>query len=398
MIKYLSVENFSSIKDEIIFEADIGCKRQLDTNKAFVVFGSNASGKTNFLKAITFLFWFMKRSFFDLKPHQQIPVVTFVTQEDKSTKFYVEFIIKDNLYKYTLELNKHKVLYEKLEKNRFRKPIYERNKDNIYARGLSKNILKDLPPNVSIISFLSRFETQIFAREIQLYNVVSNVTYAGLFDKDRREVDVAKKIIDLKIKDKALQILNIADTGIVDFSLSADGNVKEFIEQLQNDSSIKDKNKILLKLLLVNKINLNRLFFTHIINGKRVEFDFSQESEGTKKLFLKLKDIIEIVDKGGIFIFDEIDSRLHFKIVEYIVSLFRSSLNAQLICSSHSPNIIDSSFDAKTLWFTQKENGVTSLYSAYDFEDLKKDMSLQKLYEIGRFGAVPKTFYPDNKE
>ena len=223
-----------------------------------------------------------------------------------------------------------------------------------------------------------------------MYNVVSNVTYAGLSDEDRREVDVAKEIIDLKIKDKALQILNIADTGIVDFSLSADGNVKEsIIEQLQNDSSIK---------LLLSKINLNQLFFTHIINGERVEFDFSQESEGTKKLFLKLKDIIEIVDKGGIFIFDEIDSRLHFKIVEYIVSLFKSSLNAQLICSSHSPNIIDSSFDAKTLWFTQKENGVTSLYSAYDFEDLKKDMSLQKLYEIGRFGAVPKTFYPDNEE
>ena len=383
MIKYFSVENFSSIKDEIIFEADIGCRKQLDTNKAFIVFGSNASGKTNFLKAITFLFWFIRKSFFELEPNQSIPFDIFITKQNKPTKFYIEFIIKNNLYKYTLELNQHKILYEKLEKNRFQKPIYERDTENISARGISKNVLKDLPLNVSIISFLSRFKTQTFAREIQLYNVVSNVTYAGLSDSRKLEDEIAKEIIELNIKDKALETLKIADTGIVDFSLNS------------NDNTIKDK---LAKLLVSNQIDSNQLSFIHNIDGQKVDFTFLQESEGTKKLFLKLKDIIEVIDKGGIFIFDEMDSQLHFKIAEYIVSLFKSSLNAQLICSSHSPNIIDSSFDAKTLWFTQKENGITSLYSAYDFEDLDKNMSLQKLYEIGRFGAVPKTFYPTSEE
>jgi len=383
MIKYFSVENFSSIKDEIIFEADIGCRKQLDTNKAFIVFGSNASGKTNFLKAITFLFWFIRKSFFELEPNQSIPFDIFITKQNKPTKFYIEFIIKNNLYKYTLELNQHKILYEKLEKNRFQKPIYERDTENISARGISKNVLKDLPLNVSIISFLSRFKTQTFAREIQLYNVVSNVTYAGLSDSRKLEDEIAKEIIELNIKDKALETLKIADTGIVDFSLNS------------NDNTIKDK---LAKLLVSNQIDSNQLSFIHNIDGQKVDFTFLQESEGTKKLFLKLKDIIEVINKGGIFIFDEMDSQLHFKIAEYIVSLFKSSLNAQLICSSHSPNIIDSSFDAKTLWFTQKENGITSLYSAYDFEDLDKNMSLQKLYEIGRFGAVPKTFYPTSEE
>ena len=404
MIKYFSVENFSSIKDEIIFEADIGCKKLLDTNKAFVVFGSNASGKTNFLKAITFLFWFMRESFFTLRPGEKIPFDTFITKENEPTKFYVEFIIKNNLYKYTLELNKKEVLYEKLEKNRLKKPIYERDKNKIYAREVSKKTLKDLPSNVSIISFLSRFRTQKFAKEIYSYNIVSNVTYFGLRENTNIEEKIAKEIIDSDIKKKALEILKIADTGIVDFSLIDSISDKDLktIKELKTDSTIEnniEKNEIKkLKLLLLSKLLSNKtksqVFFLHDIEGKEVEFNFMQESDGTKKLFLKLKDIITITQNGGILIFDEIDSQLHFKIVEYIVSLFKSSQNAQLICASHSPTIIDRSFDAKTLWFTQKENGITNLYCANDFEDLKKDMSLQKLYEIGRFGAVPKAFYP----
>lgn len=401
MIKYFSVKNFASFKDEVSFEADIGSKTQLETNKALVCYGANASGKTNFLKAITFLFWFMQKSFFQLNPKEEIPFDPFMLSNNETTKFYVEFIINDNLYKYTLEITKEKVIYEKLEKNRFKKPIYERKEQKIIvSRDISKDrIEKDLPENVSIISFLSRFESQKFAKEIESYKIVSNVSYSGLIDnKIKTEIkakDIATILQKTEFKNEAIELLKIADTEIVDFkTVELDDKLKnEIIDKLSKDKNISDNDKEKIKnALLTDKFK--ELLFKHKSEKKSFDLPIEKESSGTQKLFIKSKDILSILKNGGIYIVDEIEANLHFKIVEYIISKFKISSNAQLICSSQCPTIIDSCFDAKTLWFVEKQEGVSELYCANDFEDLKKGFSLRKLYEIGRFGAVPKSFYP----
>ncbi|MGM0520406.1 MAG: AAA family ATPase, partial [Campylobacterota bacterium] len=357
MIKYFSVENFSSIKNEVIFEADIGSKTQTQTNKALVFFGANASGKTNILKAITFVFWFIQKSFFEMKPNQVIPFDAFISETKTPSKFYIEFVIGENLYKYTLELTKEKVLYEKLEKNILRKPIYERNEQEvIISRDISKEkVQKDLPKNVSIISFLSRFDSQAFAREIQQYKVISNVTYSGFRDKESEPSELALELAEKNLKEKALKLLQVADTEIVDFVVNQIDNKEkdQILKTLSRDENIpKDEKEKLLSLISSDERLFKKLSFKHKLQEAAFELPFLQESQGTKKLFTKAKDILSILENGGIYIIDEVDSHLHFKIVEYLVSKFNLSQNAQLLCSSHSPSIIDSCFEAKTLWFT----------------------------------------------
>jgi hypothetical protein len=82
--------------------------------------------------------------------------------------------------------------------------------------------------------------------------------------------------------------------------------------------------------------------------------------------------------------------------VEYILDLYKDTKN-QIICTAHNPMFI-SKIDKNSLWFTQKDNGSTKLYSAGDFDDIKDDMDMAKLYEIGRFGAVPRQLYGKDNE
>jgi len=356
MIKYFSVENFASIANEIYFECDI-LKKGLESNKALVLFGTNASGKTNILKAITFLFWFIKDSFYSLKPDTKIPVETFLNT-DTEVKFYTEFVVENELFKYTLHLTKEEVIYEKLEKKGFRKPIYEREKqDFIVLRDAKQDILKDLPKNASIISFLSRFESNIFAKKVYSFKFISNVKNTG-FNEKIDEIKIAKEIIENNLKEKVIDILKIADTEIVDFEFEE----IDFSEEL---------------------------LFYHKLEDGVFKLKFNQESEGTKRLFIKSLEILQIISSGGVYIVDEIDSNLHFMIVDYIIELFKNSKNSQIICAAHSPTIIQN-FDKNTLWLLEKENGVTKLYSASDFKGLKKEFDLETLYKIGRLGAVSK--------
>jgi len=392
MIKYFSVENFFSIYKEISFELDISINKSLKSNSTIALFGSNASGKTTLLKAISFLFWFIKDSFFSLKPDEEIPIQTFANN-DNNSKFYMEFVVNNNLYKYTLEINKKEVVYEKLEKNRFKYPIYERKGLKIlHLRDMKETSLKDLPKNVSIVSFLSRFETQIYAKEIYEYKVISNVKFTGYDEEKKLHYKiVAKKIIDSNYKEKVLNILKIADTEIMDFYFEtielSEVEKEKIINQILKDNNLPEiiKNKIIDD--ITNNKKNEKLLFKHKLSNDSFLLTFEFESEGTKKLFYKIFEIIDIIENGGVYIIDEIDSHLHFLIVEYIINLFKDS-KGQLICASHSPVIINN-FDIYTLWFLEKKDGITELFCACDFEGLKKDFNLETLYKIGRFGAIP---------
>ncbi len=368
MIKYFSVKNFYSFRDEVSFELDINRKAK-ETNHALILYGSNASGKTNLLKAISFLLFFIRISFQQIEKNSLMPFEAFLQTKDENTTFYVEFLINEKIYIYELELNRKEVIREILKTKRGKVIVHREKLKVIKAIRGERELEKNLRNNISILSLASSYNTQKEINEVfNLFYSSPNLGYKNQFKLSKEElVKNAKDIIELNFKDKVLELLKIADTEIIDFKLIPENEPEE-------------------------------IFFYHKSENGEIKIEADFESDGTIKLFNFSLHLIGLLKYGGILILDEIDSKLHFKIVKYVIDMFKNSEKAQLICSSHNPCIINN-FSKETLWFVEKENSVSKLYCANDFEELKKDKSLnlETLYKIGRFGAVPKSFYPNEE-
>jgi len=123
-----------------------------------------------------------------------------------------------------------------------------------------------------------------------------------------------------------------------------------------------------------------------------VAFDFnSEESGGTINLFTILLTVLDIVKKDKILLIDEIELKLHTRIVDFIIKLFYASNSAQLIFSTHNTKLLDLDKIRKDqIYFVNKKSDAsTDLYSLFDYKDFRETMDVEKAYLQGRFDAVP---------
>ena len=134
----------------------------------------------------------------------------------------------------------------------------------------------------------------------------------------------------------------------------------------------------------------------HKVEDSNQDFSYTSESSGTLQFFSLLYRVMLALKKGGVFIFDEIEIKLHQNLVAYIIGLFQNKYEnphgAQLIFSFHNTYFMDI-LEPSQLWFTEKnDRGYTEIFSAADFKDIKKlqQRSLEELYRLGRFGAKPR--------
>ena len=132
------------------------------------------------------------------------------------------------------------------------------------------------------------------------------------------------------------------------------------------------------------------------MSGNPVYFDFQQESTGTQRLIVLLRQIYKSLDTGTPIIIDELDASLHSKACEAVVALFVSPKTnprgAQLIATTHDTNLMRSPLLRRDqIWLTEKSSeGATELFSLSDFPTRATD-NLERAYMQGRFGATPFT-------
>ena len=123
-------------------------------------------------------------------------------------------------------------------------------------------------------------------------------------------------------------------------------------------------------------------------------FEQNQESQGTQKLFAIAGPILDTLKLGKTLFIDELDTRLHPLLTQYLIRLFNSrksnAKNAQLIFATHDTNLLSSRFFRRDqIWFTEKDNlSTTDLYSLSDFK-VRKDATFNKDYIMGKYGAIP---------
>ena len=125
---------------------------------------------------------------------------------------------------------------------------------------------------------------------------------------------------------------------------------------------------------------------------KQEEFDLREESSGTIRYFSFIQYILNMMDKGGVFIVDEISARLHPVLTKFIVDLYQSEKNkkAQLIFTTHDISLMNrKQFRRDEIAFVDKnKRGESSIYTLADIR-ARSDASFSKDYLYGKYGAIP---------
>lgn len=394
MILKIEFGNFFSIRDKIRIDfraANINTTlaRELRHNvmdwngvpvlKAIGLFGPNASGKSNIVKAIHFCcrmildsHLYNEGTVFNFEPFK------FDGWQEKPSCFLIDFVCDNVEYEYSFELTKTKILSESLYHYPFgrRAKIFVRNADGKYSFGtgvISKPA--DVALNTSDKNlFLSRASSMNRETAQTLYRYFMNQFLLGLVNVNDLVVldgfNTYKNVI--------LKALEVCDTDITDIEVRK--------EQMSAPVVVPGQADMAFKFVDVLK------FKTFHRDNKEVMFDLDlEESSGTRKLFQILIRLLDVVkNKKGIMM-DEFDMGLHTRLADFILDLIHASERSQLLFSSHNTNLIDvKRLRRDQIVFVNKtEDGATEIYSLYDFKDFRENMDAEKGYMQGRFDAVP---------
>lgn len=382
MIKSFGVNNYTCFKDWM----ELDCVLNDQVPKKFhngnhiapilCLKGSNASGKTNAIKAIVFLQNFIKYSF--LHSSENPFVIDTFFNNDEPTEFYIDFVTNDDKdYSYEIKLDKEHVFYEKLLLNH--KVVLHRQLQELKNVDLFKGQVLQLSPNVSIISAAFYYpETKEAVIPIHSFfdNVFSNVSRFGftqypdtIFDPLRVSSFSYRYKQDEKAHAFMQKHLKIFDTGIERVQ------IKE--QKLPND-----------KVYYYPE-------FIHLSNNIQYSLLEESESSGTRALFNNLLYYYYVLHYGGVLLFDEFDVNLHPDILPHLIELFtnptKNPNNAQLIFVTHNNDVMENAGKYRTYIF-EKEDNKSYCYRLDELKSrlIRNDRSIVKLYEHGLLGGFPK--------
>lgn len=411
MLIEFSIENFRSVKKEITLSMistkdsslgnnliETGVLKEDKLLKSAVIYGANASGKTNILFALHFLKLLVMNS----HKHQKGQGIRFtpfkLDKESKSkpTRFKIVFIKNGVKYLYGLSFDKNKIINEYLYffPNNRQSLIFDRKNTGDYRFTLNKKdqgfISKRTLDNVLYLSKSTQEnykETSVafdwFKDDLQVIGPTDHPSLTGFTANLLRKDKSLKKII--------LKALLEADVGIED--------VNAIIKKISADSLPKNIPPEIKKMIMHDKKEVEGMQIQTVHKG--VLFDFEdEESEGTVRIFSLIGPWIEALRKGQILVVDELDTKLHHFLNVFLINLFhdptQNKNNAQLIFTTHNTNLLDQEiFRRDQIWFTEKrDNGSTDLYSLMEYSP-RKDKNIEKGYLAGRYGAIP--FIKENK-
>jgi len=362
------------------------------------IYGANASGKSNLIKAISFMRNFVLMSVQMTERSEGIPIETFLLNTITSIEpalFEIVFIIEDRKYRYGFEIDNKSVRGEWLFLAGSRKEIrlYTRDENGI-RRGRMFSEGKALEDktrrNALYLTVVSQFNgpiSQAISKWFQNFSVIS-----GLDDTDyqrftleqfknveqQRAITGFVKSFDVGIDD--IQKKEI-DTSSLTF---APGVPEEFQKIIQKTSE---------KAIAIQTIH--KIYDANNVAVSNVPFDLiNNESNGTQKLFFLAAPILVTLSNGLVLVIDELEARFHPIITCELIKLFNNPMtnpkHAQLIFTTHDTNLLSNKrFRRDQIWFTEKNKyGVSDLYSLSEIK-IRNDSSFENDYIEGKYGAIP---------
>lgn len=425
MLIEFHVENYKSFKDEANFSmvaAKIVSKdKKLDQENVFevdaklsllksaVIYGANASGKSNLHAALNFMRWLVLNSSKESQEGEAINVEPFrlstETEEDSSI-FEVIFILNNRKYRYGFEVTTQKIISEWL----FDVPTTKERK--LFIRTNSKIDVKKS-------SFKEGEGLDVRTRSNALFlSVVSN--FNGEIAKDILHWFRTLLIAEPNERKKRTYTINCFENDlyreeIVEFIKRLDLGISDIrVETIAPDLSMYPKNfqdRITEKALLsLSRKSITTFHWKYDQDGAKIPelFDLDvHESEGTRRLFSLAGLLMHTLKNGRILFVDEFDSSIHPLITCAIINLFNSKdtnpKNAQIIFITHDTNLLSHNFRRDQIWFAEKdERGSTHLYSLAEykipveedakeeiFKKVRNDAAFEDNYIHGKYGAIP---------
>lgn len=375
MIISLRLTNFYSMRDDAVldFTAEATSRTATKTlpenliefsGDHFVniigLFGSNAAGKSNIIKAIDFCRRLVLESHlnnegseFDFEP--------FKFDADKPSEFYIDFVTEGVEYEYSFSLYNGQVQKESLYyfPNKRRAKVFTR--DNVVTYTHRKGTIQrptEVENNTGDKTlFLSRASSMNRPLAQIVYRFFLNEMVVGIGGFDISKLSRKDFVIN---KDRLLKAFEVSDSDIIDISMADDpmGRVRLQTFHRENPS---------------------------------IAFDFEkEESDGTKRLFSIMLMLLKKSNVGAAVFLDEFDLKLHLRLAEFILDIIRDSSGAQMVFTSHNPLLIDMTKLRKEqiVFVTKQHDGNSEFIPLSDYE-IGKNTDILKAYLQGRFDAVP---------
>lgn len=405
MLIQFSFENYRSFRDSSTLSMLASSGKENPDNvfetsagkllKSVAVFGSNASGKSNLIKALAAAILIVRTTGVR-QLDEPIPFVDrFLFDPDgkKDTSFEFDFIVNGKRYIYGFSCDGNTISEEHLLAYKTQKPttIFKRIQesyqftDSKYKQELAALVPRNTPNKLFLATATTWNATATreaflwFSRFIDVYEPSNPIPMFSSYesDKDGGLKEFTKRLLkesDINITDYSIESQKVESSGIVGFGAG-----------LKHAGPLEQK---------AYKINA-----THLVgNGEEKRafmLPLQDESKGTQNLFFLSPQLKNAFDNGYVFCVDELDASLHPALLLYLVGLFNSEetnpRNAQLIITTHTTELLSTHYMRRDqIYFIDKDNdtAVSELYSLDEYSVRTRE-DVRKSYLNGKFGAVP---------
>lgn len=363
--------------------------------KTLAIYGANASGKTNLIKAIAFMKDFVLTSTLYSQSSKSIDIEPFKLLHKSSnepSKFEAEFIVHESRYVYGFYLTKNKIEEEYLHlvlKTTKKKLFLRRGNEIILNNSFSEGFGKEnfVRPTTLFISTLAQLNGHV---ALSIVDWFSNITIVTENNYPSFTGETARMFQNNKSKTQLLKLFTAAGLDFENVeikSINIDENLMQFL-------SLEVK-----ELVRKNAPEQFKVFTRHKVYNLKgeqvdsVDFDLKEESAGSQKFFAIAGPIVNCLLNGFPIIIDELDARLHPKLVKFIVSLFSSAKHnpygGQLVFSNHMLELMDRKLLRRDqillLSKTKMGTDITSIHK----QGARSDTSFKNDYLSGEFGTLP---------
>ena len=365
------------------------------------IYGANASGKSSVFEAFQFMALCVLESLSfsddDKKNPYKLKVDSFKFSKsrEKPSEFEINYIDKKGkkelYYNYGFKIDNSGILEEYLTSNT--KTGVKRNEDYTYIFKRERN------QKLYLDSSIEKFRENL---EISLKEKTLLVSLGAKLNIDEfirvRTWFINTEVINFSNSLYGALLENILPNNIIE-SEEVRKNLVSFINSF--DDSIIDIEVEKISAIDENDKDNYRVFTIHKSDKgtSTARISMNEESSGTKKMFSLYQTLLDVLEKGGVFFADELDIKLHPLLMRNILLTFtdkeKNPNNAQLIFTTHNTIYMDMDLLRRDeIWFVEKDNGVSNLYSLDDItnekgEKVRKDSNYEKHYLLGNYGAIP---------
>ena len=390
MLCQFSFKNFKSYKGETTLdfqaatlpefrETLITEEKAVDLLPVSVIYGPNGGGKSNLLQALSCVISTIVKPVNELEKNRQnlilqqkvdaVPFLFDQTSASEPVEFRLFFRIAKNEYCYYISFKDDEVISESLYRKQITgkksATIFEREPDDI-TLGPSinkKSINTSVNPKMPYLSFLAiNYDIPVISEVMTWFESCIIRSYANPMVE--HQIMLAK---DSPFKDQFIRVLNDMDIDITDYRYDEERK---------------------------------QIFMKRNVGSADYELPFSDESDGTRKLIAALPVILLALREGRLVIIDELDAKLHPKLLKYVILLFKNKeinkYGTQLLFTSHDMYTLKNTvFRRDEIWFAAENDAHESeIYSLHeirgeDNERIKSTAAYDKQYLEGRYGADP---------